>query len=206
MLRFSGEEIEFFSDCRGLFNPYAFRIFLVVGLLRPIYSKEVRYFGVERGCWVSHSKMMTARVVDISGEKDELYMAQTENRHLKDTIVALRDELESERNFSAKKTQDALALSSNEIKQLKETAAALRDALEAAHFKTQKEVQEAIVASSSEIKELKETVGSLRNELERQKIIAEDERQKLLRNQRDELKQLQDTVSELRDKLEGKNG
>ena len=60
-------------------------------------------------------------------EPDELYLAQTENRHLKDTIAALRQELERLRIENDENLQKAASAANDETGQLKATVSALRD-------------------------------------------------------------------------------
>ncbi len=52
---------------------------------------------------------------------DELFELQTENRSLKDTIQALRDELEGMRAHEDEMVQKALAGANDELNQLKGT-------------------------------------------------------------------------------------
>jgi len=58
---------------------------------------------------------------------DELYDVQTENRHLKDIITALRESLEEMKIKNEEVAQEARAAANEEIIQLKETIDALRD-------------------------------------------------------------------------------
>ncbi len=68
--------------------------------------------------------------METKSESDELYQLHTENRHLKDTIIALRQELENLRIENEQNLQKALSDSHSEIAQLKETTTALRDEME----------------------------------------------------------------------------
>jgi len=64
-------------------------------------------------------------------QNDQLYSAQTEIRHLKDTISELRQQLD---RFSIDKEEGfrkAVVTSNNEIVQLTATVTSLRDQLEA---------------------------------------------------------------------------
>ncbi len=63
-------------------------------------------------------------------EPDELYLAQTENRQLRDTVAALRGKLEEMRFDKERSIHKAVAVANDEIAQLKATAIALRDELE----------------------------------------------------------------------------
>ena len=65
---------------------------------------------------------------------DEVPIQEREIIHLKDTISALRVELEEFQFEKDKAVQEALASKSGEIDQLKVTAQALRDELENLNF------------------------------------------------------------------------
>jgi len=68
--------------------------------------------------------------MELKSSTNELYEVQTENRHLKDTIRALREELEKERYNCENRVQKAVASANDEIVQLKSIIQALRDGLE----------------------------------------------------------------------------
>lgn len=80
---------------------------------------------------------------------DELYQAQMENRFLKETIAALREELEKERICRDDDVQKALADAHDNIKQLKETVSSLRLAMEKMAIEHDKDKQK-IIADSHE--------------------------------------------------------
>ena len=63
-------------------------------------------------------------------ESDELINLQAENRHLKEMVAALRDELERMRIAQQEHLQKSLASANDEIGQLKGTITALREELE----------------------------------------------------------------------------
>ena len=70
-------------------------------------------------------------------EPDELRLAQTENRHLKDTIAALRQELERLQIENDENLQKAASAANDEIGQLKATVIALRDEMKKMEIYTQ---------------------------------------------------------------------
>lgn len=78
---------------------------------------------------------------------DALYQAQTENRHLKDTLGALRQELELLNSMNEETTQKTVASANDEINQLKVTVTALREEMESLRFENAEKVQEAVAAS-----------------------------------------------------------
>ena len=88
-------------------------------------------------------------------EPDELIEAQAEVRHLRETTLILRKELEAQRYEKDAAVQGAVQLSSDEIIQLKSTATSLRDELENLRFGKEAAVQEAIQRSTDEIQQLK---------------------------------------------------
>ena len=67
-------------------------------------------------------------------EPDELLEAQAEVRHLRETTLILREELEAQRYEKDAAVQGAVQRSSDEIIQLKNTATSLRDELESLRF------------------------------------------------------------------------
>jgi hypothetical protein len=96
-----------------------------------------------------------------------LLQAQTEVRHLKKTIGALRDEMEDLDFKNQENVQEAVAGAADEAIQLKDTAGALRDELENLSFDKDKAVQEAIAHGNDDIQQLKKTAGG--NVLEKAK-------------------------------------
>ena len=66
----------------------------------------------------------------IMEETDELLLAQTEIRHLKNTIQALREEMERVRFERDEAVSAAVSEANKEIQQLRSTALAFRDDLE----------------------------------------------------------------------------
>ena len=101
-----------------------------------------------------------------TGDPSSLDQSEIELRHLRQTIHALRQELEERQAERSESIQRAIATSQGEIVQLKKTAAALRDALEAKQVEKDEAVQQAIADSTGEIGQLRATVRALRDELE----------------------------------------
>ena len=99
-------------------------------------------------------------------ETEDLYQLQTENRHLKDTIVALRESLEKQRIDNEALVQNVKASANDEILQLKAAVTALRDGLEYNKIKQEEKVQELERAAHEENKQLKEMINILRTQLE----------------------------------------
>ena len=67
-------------------------------------------------------------------ESEELLKIQTENRHLRETIVSLRGELEKKEIECEERAQKAMASANSEIAQIKATISALRDEMERMKF------------------------------------------------------------------------
>ena len=72
---------------------------------------------------------MSEQIIEPAREDDELYQAQHEIRHLRETIDALREELETQRYEKDRGIQAAHADTADELNQLRDTASALRDDL-----------------------------------------------------------------------------
>ena len=90
---------------------------------------------------------MSGLQIDI-GDPSPSYEADAEVRHLRQTVHALRQELEERQADKAESVQRAIANAQGEIVQLKKTAAALRDALEAMQAEKNAAVQRAIADST----------------------------------------------------------
>ena len=96
---------------------------------------------------------------------EELYISQTENRHLKDTITTLREVLEKQKIENEESVQNALVTVNDEIVQLKATVGALRDELERIKIEYEDKIQEIERAYISEENQLKEMIKVLRDKL-----------------------------------------
>ena len=141
-------------------------------------------------------------VMELQSESEELYQAQTENRYLKETISALREELEKTQIGHEANVQKALTAANDEILQLKSSVSALRDELEKAQIISEENIQKALTTANDENAQLRSTIVTLRNELERAQITYEEKIQKLEQASRDEVNQLQETARVLRGQLE----
>jgi cell division septum initiation protein DivIVA len=99
-------------------------------------------------------------------ESNALYQTQTEIRHLKNTIQALRDELEAMRASKDEALQAASAAGADETRQLQSTIAALRGELEQKVFQHADDLEHQRHAANDELRLLRETITTLRGELE----------------------------------------
>jgi gas vesicle protein len=99
-------------------------------------------------------------------ENDALYQAQADIRHLKNTIAALRDELEMMRASKDEAVQAAVAAGRDEARQLQTTIAALRNELEQKVFQRADELEHGKQALNDEVRQLREMVAVMRRELE----------------------------------------
>ena len=99
-------------------------------------------------------------------ETDELLVAQREIRHLKDTITALREQMEVLRAEHDDAVQAAHATSDAEVRQLKDTVTALRENLEESEERGRQGAYEAEKAGREEMRQLQETISALRDRLE----------------------------------------
>lgn len=99
-------------------------------------------------------------------EADDLHTAQTEIRHLKGTIAALRESLEAERYGREQAVQMAVAIANDDIAQLKATASALRDQLDAVRHDHEQKVFQLQREARDENKHLQGTIQELRQTLE----------------------------------------
>ena len=99
-------------------------------------------------------------------ETDKLYEARTEIRHLKNTIQALRDELEAMRVGKDEAVQAAIAAGANEARQLQATITALRTELEQKIFQHLDDLERQKHLANDELRLLRETIAALREELE----------------------------------------
>ena len=118
---------------------------------------------------------------------DDLHLAQTEIRHLRNTIGALREELEGLQFEKQQSVQRAVADAADEATQLKETAAALRDEMEGLQFEKNRAVQEAVANSTDEITQLKKTAQALRDEMEALRFEKNKAVQEAVANSADEI-------------------
>jgi chromosome segregation ATPase len=97
---------------------------------------------------------------------DALYQAHADIRHLKNTIAALRGELEVMRLRKDEAVQAAVAAGRDEAHQLQTAIAALRDELEQKVFQRADELEHGKQALNDEVRQLREMVAVMRRELE----------------------------------------
>ena len=108
----------------------------------------------------------TINGVKAAVETDKFYEAQTEIRHLKNTIQALRDELEMMRVAKDETVQAAIVAGADVAHQLQATIAALRIELEEKVFQHADDLERQKHLSNEELRLLRETIAALREELE----------------------------------------
>ena len=89
----------------------------------------------------------------------------TENRHLKDTIAALREQLEALRYENEASVQKATAAAKAEIVELKASIVALREELERRTAGFEEGLQEERREHRDELNQLKRTIRELRDAL-----------------------------------------
>ena len=96
---------------------------------------------------------------------------ERQSRHLKETVLALREELERMRIGEQERLQKGLAELTDENGQLKAMVSALRAALECRAREAQEKIRAVEQAARGEVGQLRETIRTMRELLER------DERQ-----------------------------
>jgi predicted nucleic acid-binding Zn-ribbon protein len=96
-----------------------------------------------------------------------LDLAEREIRQLKDTISAMRQEMEAMTADSKAKVQQVAAEYRDETVQLKAAVQATRDQLEQMRQAHQRAVQQAVADANIEIGQLKGTIVALREKLDR---------------------------------------
>ena len=101
-----------------------------------------------------------------AAEGNNLYEAHTEIRHLKNTIQALRDELEAMHRSKDEAVQVAIAAGANEARQLQATIAALRAEMEQKVFQHTDDLERHKHIASEELRLLRETIAALRELLQ----------------------------------------
>lgn len=99
-------------------------------------------------------------------EVSETYQLETENRQLKETIIALRTEFEALRFQQDANIQEAVATANDEGGQLKDTIVALRDTLEHHKAMSEDHIQHLERSYRDERMQLQETIRVLRVQLE----------------------------------------
>lgn len=99
-------------------------------------------------------------------EKDRMHELETENRHLKDTIYALREALEEAETECQERVQKALVTANDEIAQLKATIPAIRDEMDRKQVGFEEALQASHREARDETAELQKTIQALRDQLE----------------------------------------
>jgi len=108
----------------------------------------------------------------------ELHQAHTENRHLKETIGALREELEKTHIRNGENIQKALASLNDENTHLKLTIVTLRDQMEREKISHEERIQKLEQKARDEMNHLRETIRTLRTQME---AYEKDQKPKSLR-------------------------
>jgi hypothetical protein len=99
--------------------------------------------------------------------KDALLDIQRENHQLKETINALRVELEKAHMENAERLSEVETRANDEAAQLKNTVRALRDELSSFMIAHAERLEGATVGFTSENEELKQTIKELRGLLKK---------------------------------------
>jgi hypothetical protein len=89
-----------------------------------------------------------------------------EIKHLKDTILALREELEKVHHEEREKIQLAVAEANAEIRQLRSSIVELRDRMELQEAEHEQKAQNLRLQHEHELAELHQTIAALRQKLE----------------------------------------
>jgi phosphoglycolate phosphatase-like HAD superfamily hydrolase len=103
-------------------------------------------------------------------EPEALSLARLENRHLQETIKALRDALEHMQIDKEDSIQNAVASANHEIAQLKATITAQREAMERLQAAYEDTLQALERRSRDEVQHLQQTIVALRELLEAQHV------------------------------------
>lgn len=137
--------------------------------------------------------------------RTELVHAMGQIRHLKDTIVSMRAQMEEMRAEEQRKGQQTLAAANGETVQLRQTVSRMREELEKARAEERQKAQHAVAGAHEEALQLRATVQALRDAMETQKLDYEAKMQSAQTLAREEIRQLRLTVAELRTQLEKRN-
>jgi hypothetical protein len=138
----------------------------------------------------------------VQAERARAKSAEDECRLLRQTIGALRDELERLKIADQEALDRALAAAGDESRQLRQTAEALRDELERLRIAEQERLDRALLAAGDENRQLRAAVQALRDEMDRLRI-AQDERDAQHARR---LAEAQATIVSLRSELEAHLG
>ena len=151
-----------------------------------------------------NKRQSTGQTVSV-GINDNLGNTGLELRQLRDTIDALRAELEAANARLGAERQRAVAQQEHDRLHARESVDALRDRLETAVAERSAAVQAALAQSADEVTQLKATVETLRRALETARADADQSKESSARAARDEHKQLHEIITALRARLESSN-
>lgn len=124
--------------------------------------------------------------------------AEDEDRQLRQTIEAVRDELERLKIAEAERLDRAMATAGDENRQLHQTIQALRDELERLRIAEAERLDRAMATANDENRQLHLTVQALRDELDRLRITQDERDAQHARR----LAEAQATIVALRNELE----
>ncbi|MCE5250905.1 hypothetical protein LLG96_11855 [bacterium] len=99
-------------------------------------------------------------------ENNELLITQAENRHLKETIVALREAMEKQKIEHESNIQSALSSANDEISQLRAAIGAMRTEMEKIRMEHATKIQDLEREYNDEKNQLKQMIAALREQLE----------------------------------------
>jgi HAMP domain-containing protein len=99
-------------------------------------------------------------------DQHDLYNLQMENRHLKEMVAALRDEMEKMRIGEQDRLQKAIVSANDEIGQLKGMANALRDELERRKIEYEGKCRDIERIARDEAEQLHDMIRMMRARLE----------------------------------------
>ena len=97
---------------------------------------------------------------------NQVFDFEKENKYLKLTITALRNQMEKLQIIQDEKNQQIKSCSADEIFQLKNTVNNLRDRFEKIQIGQQERIQKAVARANDENKQLKNIINILREKLE----------------------------------------
>lgn len=157
--------------------------------------------------WPAVDRAILSGQTDASPDRrEESLEAQRQIRQLRDTVAALRAQMEATEAGRAAAVQQAVAAGADEIRLLRTTISTLRDELQALQATRETDVQAAVAAGHDEARQLHLTIQTLRDQLERELFAHKDALAQQHRAHQDELRQLHEAIAALRTKLEKSHG
>ncbi len=139
------------------------------------------------------------------GNEDELQGALTENRYLKDTIEAMRKQLEFCHFDKEDSIRRAAVAANADISQLQATIIELRKELQRVGREKEAEVQKTAATMTDEANQIKAIVAGMRREMEAMSFEFDKRLDTERAAHRAEIKQLHKTIQVLREELEVKH-